>query len=165
MDLDTTALHRALADANRARAYLYLTFMRAMERRWGRDAAISVMREAIRNWGHAQGKALAIEADANVVGLLDAFIYSPDGGRMFAPEVRRCDREGLDAQMMECPLKAAWQDAGLSPEEAALLCNVASEADQGILEAAGFVAEINTWRPGDSGCCVLKIRKGQLEDN
>jgi hypothetical protein len=159
MDLDAEAMHSAVVDANRGRAHLYLAFLRAMERRWGRDAALAVMREAIRSWGRSQGAALADGAGNRLEALLDRFIYSPDGGRMFAPEVRRCDGEGLDAQMMRCPLKEAWQEAGLSPDETALFCNVASEADHGVLEAAGFSVEIDCWKPGSTGCCTLRIRK------
>jgi hypothetical protein len=45
---------------------------------------------------------------------------------MFAPEVVRCDAEGLDIKFHRCPLKQAWLDAGLAQEEAATLCRVRS---------------------------------------
>jgi hypothetical protein len=159
MATDPEALHRALVDANRGRAHLYLAFLRAIERRLGRDVALSVMREAIRSWGRSQGQNLVGGSNDRIGALLEQFIYTPDGGRMFAPEVRRCDGDGLDAQMMRCPLKAAWQEAGLSSDEVALLCNVASEADHGALEVAGFSVDIDSWKPGARGCCVLRIRK------
>jgi hypothetical protein len=61
--------------------------------------------------------------------------------------------------MMSCPLKQAWQAAGLPDAEIALLCNVASEADHGTMEAAGFRLDIKTWQPGAAGCCLLRIRR------
>jgi hypothetical protein len=61
--------------------------------------------------------------------------------------------------MMRCPLKQAWQAAGLPDVEIALLCSVASEADRGTMEAAGFQLDIETWLPGSVGCCLLRIRK------
>jgi hypothetical protein len=78
---------------------------------------------------------------------------------MFAPAVLRCDASGIDTQMMRCPLKQAWQDAGLADDEIALLCNIASEADHGTMEAAGFGLDIETWRSGGAGCCRLRIRR------
>jgi L-2-amino-thiazoline-4-carboxylic acid hydrolase len=159
MEIDPEILHRALVEANRGRAHLYLAFLRAIQGRWGRDTALSVMREAIRSWGRAQGETLAERVGGRFEALLDSFIFAPDGGRMFAPEVRRCDSKGLDAEMMDCPLKTAWQEAGLLPDETALLCNVACEADHGVLEGAGFSVEIDSWRPGSPGCCSLRIRK------
>ncbi len=161
MPLSPNSLHTALADANKARAHLYLAFFRALERRWGRAEAISAMREAIRAWGRWQGAGLAARAGDPFAGLLESFVLAPDGGRMFEPKVARCDAGGLDAQMMRCPLKEAWGEAGLAEAEIALLCNIAAEADRGALEAAGFAVEIECWAPGKAGCCALRIRPGE----
>jgi hypothetical protein len=38
-------------------------------------------------------------------------------------------------------------------------CEMASQADYGALEAAGFWVTIETWKPGCKGCCSLKIRR------
>jgi hypothetical protein len=156
--MDTLALHRALQDANEARAHLYVDFLRAMERRWGRETAIDVMREAIRAWGRRQSTGLKGRMPNDFAGLMRDFIYAPDGGRMFQPEVGRCDSHGIDAQMMTCPLKQAWQAAGLDDAETALMCDIASEADRGAMEAAGFKVDVETWKPGEKGCCLLRIR-------
>ena len=81
-----------------------------------------------------------------------------DGGAMFGARVHRCNPGGLDVQFETCPLKAAWCDAGLPDEEVAQLCDIAAQADYGTLETAGFAVAIETWRPGRSGCCVLRVR-------
>lgn len=57
---------------------------------------------------------------------------------MFRPRVDRCDEEGLDVQFEACPLKSAWLEAGIAEADVALFCEMASEADYGTLEAAGF---------------------------
>jgi hypothetical protein len=159
MNADAADLQNALQGANEARGHLYLALLRVLERRFGRDAAIAAMREALRDWGRHLGQGLARHAPADFEGLARDFVQAPDGGRMFQPAVHRCDASGIDTQMMSCPLKQAWRDAGLPDDEIALLCSVASEADHGTMEAAGFQLEIETWQPGRVGCCVLRIRR------
>ena len=166
MSADAADLQQALQEANEARGHLYLALLRVLERRIGREAAVAAMREALRDWGRQLGRGLARHAPDDFAGLTRDFVQAPDGGRMFAPAVHRCDASGIDTQMMRCPLKQAWQDAGLADDDAvvlraaiALLCSVAAEADHGTMEAAGFRLEIETWRPGDAGCCRLRIRR------
>jgi L-2-amino-thiazoline-4-carboxylic acid hydrolase len=159
MSADATDPQNALQEANEARGHLYLAFLRVLERRFGRDAAVAAMSEALREWGRHLGQGLARHAPDDFDGLARDFVHAPDGGRMFQPAVQRCDSSGIDTQMMSCPLKRAWQEAGLPDAEIALLCSVASEADHGTMEAAGFRLDIETWQPGGTGCCVLRIRR------
>ncbi len=159
MSADTADLQKALQEANEARGHLYLAFLRVLDRRFGREAAVAAMREALRDWGRHLGQGLARHAPDDFAGLARDFVHAPDGGRMFQPAVHRCDASGIDTQMMSCPLKQAWQDAGLPDAEIALLCNVAAEADHGTMEAAGFQLDVETWQPGGEGCCVLRMRR------
>ncbi len=80
---------------------------------------------------------------------------------MFQPEVLRDDAGGLDIRFRACPLRDAWQQAGLPDEDVAVLCRIASQIDEGTFEAAGFRFSIDTWRPGGQGCCHLHIRPGK----
>jgi hypothetical protein len=157
--VDAAVLQKALQEANQARGQLYLAFLRVLERYLGRDAVVAAMRETLRDWGRHLGQGLARHAPEDFEGLARDFVYAPDGGRMFQPAVHRCDASGIDTQMMTCPLKQAWQAAGLPDAEMALLCSVASEADHGTMEAAGFRLDIETWQPGAVGCCLLRIRR------
>ena len=159
MTLEAADLHKALQEANGARGHLYLALLRALERRFGREEAVAAMREALRDWGRHLGQGLARHAPGDFGGLAQDFVHAPDGGRMFEPVVHRCDASGIDTQMMRCPLKRAWQAAGLPDAEIALLCSIASEADHGTMEAAGFQLEIETWQPGRIGCCMLRVRR------
>jgi hypothetical protein len=94
-------------------------------------------------------------------GLQQAFLASlPDDGAMFAPEVVRCDAEGLDIKFHRCPLKQAWLDAGLAEGEVATLCRIAARVDNGLFEAAGFRFHADTYQPGGEGCCFLHVRPG-----
>jgi hypothetical protein len=155
-------LWHALNEAAKARARVYLDFCRAIERRYGKAVAIDICKEAIRNWGRGEARSLLAHAPDDFEGLARSFAFSPDGGAMFRPRIDRCDAEGLDVQFEACPLKAAWLEAGLAEAEVAHLCDMASQADYGTLEAAGFSVAIETWKPGGKGCCSLKIRRGKL---
>jgi L-2-amino-thiazoline-4-carboxylic acid hydrolase len=152
-------LWTALNDANKSRARLYVEFFLALERRFGRGVAIDVCKEAIRDWGRSLAGGLEAHLPNDFAGL-KSFAFAPDGGAMFQPRVDRCDDDGLDVQFEACPLKSAWLEAGLAEADVALFCEMASQADWGTLEAAGFSVAIETWKPGRQGCCSLKIRRG-----
>ena len=155
---DAKAMHKAVVDVNRSRGDLYVQMLRTLERRHGRAEAIATMKEAIRAWGCGLAAGLAGLAPGDFEDLKQRFALAPDDGAMFGARVDRCDAGGMDVQFETCPLKAAWCDAGLADEEVAQLCEIAAQADYGTLETAGFAVAIETWRPGRSGCCVLRIR-------
>ena len=148
----------ALNQANKARALVYLEFFRAIERRFGRETAVELTKEAIYNWGRTLAGGLESHLPSDFTGLCASFAYAPDGGAMFTPDVGACSEQGLDVQFKTCPLKNAWLEAGMTEDDLALFCEMASQADYGTLEAAGFAVAIETWTPGSEGCCQLKIR-------
>lgn len=158
---DSSAMWDALNQANKARALVYVEFFRAMERRFGRDTAVEVTKEAIYNWGRTLAGGLELYLPADFEGLCSSFAYAPDGGAMFTPDVIACSDQGLDVQFKTCPLRTGWLEAGMEEDELALFCQMAAQADYGTLEAAGFSVDIKTWTPGSPGCCVLKIRPGK----
>jgi hypothetical protein len=148
----------ALVESNRSRARLYLEFYRAIERCFGQAVAIQICKEAIYSWGRDLAAGLQTHVPDDFEGLARSFAFAPDGGAMFQPRIDRCDKEGLDVQFETCPLKAAWLDSGMGEAEVALFCQMASAADYGTLEAVGFAVSIETWQPGQKGCCTLRIR-------
>ncbi len=156
---DEHPLQRALKDAYMSRGQLYVSFYRAIAKRYGGDVAKSILKEAIYEWGAGLASGVAPCAPANFAGLDDVFFNSPDGGEMFQPRIGKPGDQGVDAHFLACPLKEAWIAAGLSDDEIAMFCDIASSADYGTLEAAGFDISITTWTPGAEGCCALKIRR------
>ena len=155
--LDATEMWSALNDANKARARVYVEFFRSIERRFGRDAAIEVTREAVYNWGSTLAGGLEQHLPSDFPALCGSFAFAPDEGRMFSPDVSTCSDQALVVQFKTCPLKSGWMEAGLSDDEVALFCSMAACADYGTLEAAGFKVDIATWKPGQEGCCSLSI--------
>jgi len=156
-EMNDIDLQQALYDANRERAMIYLAIFQELRHRHGADEAIDVMRAALFERGRAFGETLKQFAPGDFRGLCDAFAYVPDGGAMFSPQEIRCDDSVLELKMRKCPLKEAWQAAGIPEDDLQLLLNCASAMDEGTMDAAGFALKIRTWQPGEEGCCHLEI--------
>jgi hypothetical protein len=154
-------LRRQLYDSFANRAHVYRLLLGELRAELGEVKAAELLGRAVYRRGAEQAAKYAPFAPADLAGLREAFLGGlPDGGAMFAPEVVRCDREGLDVKFHRCPLKQAWLDAGLPEAEVAALCRVAAEVDRGLFEAAGFRFQADTYRPGGEGCCCLHVRPG-----
>jgi hypothetical protein len=76
-------------------------------------------------------------------------------------EVLRCDKEALDLKFHGCPLRDAWQEAGLSDKETETICSIAAAVDIGTFEGAGFEFSAETWKPEFGSSCFLHIRPGK----
>ena len=146
-----------LEEAIRERPLVYLALFRELSGRYGRNEAIDVLRSAIYRHGRAFGETLQGYAPDDFAGLFEGFAKAPDDGATFSPRAWQLDESCLDVQMMTCPLKDAWIEAGCSDEEICDLLNCASAIDEGTLDAAGFEHEIKLWSPGKTGCCRLRI--------
>jgi hypothetical protein len=154
-------LRRQLYDSFAGRAHLYRLLFDELRSELGADRAADLLGRAIYRLGAQVGAKYASFAPRDLEGLGRAFLANAtDDGALFAPEVVRCDADGLDIRLGRCPLKQAWLDAGLAQEEVATLCRIAAEIDRGIFEGAGFRFHADTYRPGDAGCCFLHVRPG-----
>ncbi|HXH82670.1 MAG TPA: L-2-amino-thiazoline-4-carboxylic acid hydrolase [Candidatus Tectomicrobia bacterium] len=154
-------LRQDLYAAFKNRALIYRHLFETLRDELGEERATALMSRAIEARGREIGRAFARHAPADLAGLRDAFLaVIPDGGRMFAPEVVRCDAGGLDIRLTRCPLQDAWREAGVPEPDIARLCRIAGRIDNGTFEAAGFAFSADTWQPGRDGCCFLHIRPG-----
>lgn len=152
-------LRKELVSAFKNRAILYWLIFDEIRHEMGEEQAVAIMKRAIYRRGQQTGQKYSQFAPKDFEGLRDAFVGGiPDEGRLFNPQVKRCDAEGLDIHLESCPLKEAWEELGLDDREKAILCELAGQIDKGKFEAAGFAFEPNTWQPGRSGCCHLEIR-------
>ncbi len=150
-------LEEVLYETNRERALLYLEFFREVRDRHGEEEAIEILTSAIKRRGEAFGRTLGKFAPNDFQGLCNAFSFAPDGGKLFSPEVIRCDGQGFEVKMRKCPLKDAWQEAGISDEALLTLLSCASAIDVGTMEAAGFDLEVSLAGSDVAGCCYLKV--------
>ncbi|MDX1540967.1 MAG: L-2-amino-thiazoline-4-carboxylic acid hydrolase [Geminicoccaceae bacterium] len=159
---ETLELRRQLKEAHMSRALVYAAFYDALVKRHGEAEAEAIMKDAIHRRGLEIGRRFQAYGPADLDGLKVAFLdFVPDKGRLFQPEVKRSEPDGLDIKFHACPLKEAWQQAGLAPEKIRTLCRIAGVVDNGTFEAAGFAFSAETWQPGDDGCCFLHIRPGR----
>lgn len=152
-------LREELVTAFKHRAILYWLIFDELRRELGQERAVEVLKRAIYRRGQQRGQKYRQFAPNDFEGLRDAFVGGiPDEGRLFNPQVVRCDAEGLDVHLEACPLKEAWEELGLDDGDKAIMCDIAGAMDKGKFEAAGFSFEPNTWQPGRSSCCHLEIR-------
>jgi L-2-amino-thiazoline-4-carboxylic acid hydrolase len=155
-------LRQNLYGAFKNRALMYHHIFDELRKQVGEKKAEAVMKKAIHKRGLVVGKQLAKYAPNDFKGLAKAFIgWDPDNGKMFKAEVLRCDDEALDLKFHGCPLRDAWQEAGLSDKETAKICSLAAAVDIGTFEGAGFEFFAETWKPEFGSCCFLHIRPGK----
>ena len=142
---------------------LYYLIFDEIRRELGAEKAEEMMKRAIYRRGVQKSSKYARFAPGDMEGLCEAFVGGiPDEGRMFQPEVLRCDAAGVDVKFHACPLREAWQAAGLADEEVAIICRIAARVDKGTFDVAGFQFSADTWQPGGEGCCYLHIRPGPV---
>ncbi len=158
-------LREELIAAFKNRAILYYEIFDELRRELGEARAAEIMKRAVYRRGVQIGRQKFSQfAPRDFAGLRDAFVGGiPDEGRLFEPNVVRCDAEGLDVHLEHCPLKDAWEELGLDERDKSLMCEIAGIIDQGTFEGAGFAFEPNTWEPGRTGCCHLEIRPAAEE--
>jgi len=159
---DTERLRRDLYAAFKNRALMYWHVFDELRKALGEPQTTALMARAIEARGREIGRQFSRYGPADLAGLRDAFVGGvPDDGRMFAPRVDRCDATALDITLQRCPLKEAWQEAGVADADIAALCRIAGRVDNGTFEAAGFEFSADTWQPGRDGCCHLHVRPGR----
>ena len=158
---DENTLRAQLWSAFQSRAMVYLEVYRVLEEEFGGERATALMKKAIYRRGCEIGRQFERFGPADLEGLKNAFLATlPDDGKVFDPEVVASDDSRVELKLRRCPLKEAWQQAGLPDAEVARMCEIAGIIDNGTFEAAGFTLKSETWQPGRSGCCHLTIEKG-----
>ena len=151
-------LRQQLIMAFKSRALVYAAVYEELIPEVGAERAEAILKRAIYKRGIAISPKFAKHAPTDFTGLRDDFLeFVPDHGRLFAPEVKHCDHEGLDIKFHDCPLKNAWVEAGYDDATVTTLCRIAGVVDNGTFEGAGFGFEGTTWKPGETGCCHLKV--------
>jgi hypothetical protein len=163
--MDEQILRQQLYDSYKNRAMIYYLIYDELRSELGAKRAEEIIGRAIYRRGAEKGlENYARYAPKDLAGLQKAFLGGiPDDGRMFQPELIRGDASGLDIKFHACPLRDAWQEAGLMEEEVAALCRIASRIDYGTFEAAGFQFHADTYQPHGEGCCCLHIQPGKDE--
>ena len=154
-------LRQQLRGAIKSRAMVYYQVYLELIPEVGKEKAKEILKRSIYKRGVAIGRQFREYAPDDLEGLKKAFMYFvPDHGGMFNPEILDEGESHLDIHMAQCPLKEAWQEAGVDDETLATMCEIAGIVDNGTFEGAGFTVEGDTWKPGRTGCCTLHITPG-----
>ena len=155
-------MRKHLVNAIKARALFYYAFYREFSAEIGAEKTSEIMKRAVYKRGLEIGRQFAGFAPSDMEGLKDAFLqFIPDPDGTFNPRLDACDAAGIDIELTTCPLKDAWQEAGLTDEEVMIMTDIAGAVDKGMFKAAGFSFEPDTWKPGRLSCCRLHIRPGE----
>lgn len=152
-------LRTQLKGALRSRALLMAALLDELEPVLGAERAEALLTRAMHSRGQAAGRRfLADCAPADFERLRERFIdILPDHGGLFEIETTRCDAGGLGLQFRSCPVKEAYEEAGIAPARMQQLLRIAGGGDVGTFEGAGFAIRNDTWVPGGQGCCHLHI--------
>lgn len=157
-------LRQELHSAFKARALIYYEIFVELSQELGEERAEALLKRAIYRRGEQIGQQFSSFAPNDFKGLKEAFIGGiPDGGTLFAPEILRCDPDGLELKFHHCPLMAGWLEAGLDDAEAERMCRIASIIDYGTFEGAGFTFHGQTWQRDKP--CLLKIGRVPQNDH
>jgi len=157
-------LRHDLVKAIKARALFYYAFYKEFSAELGAEKTVEIMKRAIYKRGLEIGQQFKPFGPTDMEALAKAFLdHVPEPRVTFNPVLERCDHAGVDIQLTTCPLKDAWQEAGLSDKEVEIMTDIAGVVDKGTFEGAGFSFQPDTWKPGRRGCCHLHIRPGKKD--
>jgi hypothetical protein len=162
MPADEATLRRELAEAFAARAHLYRLILDVMGERHGAAEAEALLAEVCRRRGAELSAQLFHDVPPEPEAIARRFLAaSPDAGDLY-PHAASSTAAGFTIAVSSCPLKGAWQQAGLPPERMARLCRIAGEFDRGLFEAAGVRFENSTWTEArGGGCCRITLSRRQ----
>ena len=115
---------------------------------------------AIRRCGLYQGGELRKKAGGgdSLKGLKKT-LFSKFAQWVFEMDIKRCTDDNLDIDFHYCPLVKAWQKAGCSDEEIAMLCDIAMCGDHGIGERYGSVLDLPRCIAKGDDVCSLRYHK------
>lgn len=115
---------------------------------------------AIKRCGLYQGANLRKKAGSgeSLKGLKKT-LFSKFAQWVFEMDIKRCTDDNLDIDFHYCPLVKAWQNAGCSDEEIAMLCDIAMCGDHGIGECYGSVLDLPKCIAKGDDICSLRYHK------
>lgn len=152
-------LRQELESSFRNRADLYRLMHAELVAELGVARGEALMVRIIERRGREVGEGYFRAKGPSALAVGEAFLaVSPDQGRMYPTEVDR-HADGIDFRVKRCPLKDAWNEAGLDPTTTATLCRIAGAFDKGLFEAAGVAFSNATWsEQRGGGCCHIMLR-------
>ncbi|UWP58172.1 L-2-amino-thiazoline-4-carboxylic acid hydrolase [Ruminococcus gauvreauii] len=114
---------------------------------------------AVRRCGLSQGKGLVRKGRTKSLKGLKRTLFTKPAQWVFEMKVRKSTDEELFLDFHYCPLVKAWQKAGCTDEEIAVLCDIAMCGDHGIGACYDSVLELPKCIAKGDDICALRYKK------
>ena len=149
---------KALIDSIKNRALFYWDLYRTLAEEYGDKEAARLMSKAIYRRGQAKADKYRDKVGGDFKALADAFLEGGDSSlNVFGNEVAAVEKDRAVFRLNGCPLVEAWREAGLSPEEVVMMCNIAYQVDFGKFEGLGFSLRFDSRICEGHPCCELVV--------
>lgn len=141
------------------RAKIYVHIYRELSKEVGSEKALEILKRALYARGVEKGLQLAAKIrKPDLHKLATDFISGKNHMDAFGHSIVDERADYVLLRLNRCPLVEAWREAGLSPEEQKIMCDIAYQVDFGKFEAAGYKLTFNC-RIADGGTsCDLNAR-------
>jgi hypothetical protein len=140
------------------RARIYIQIYRELTKEVGSEKAVEILKKALYARGQEKGaqlKARIGEPDLHQLAI--AFVEGNADMDAFGHQIVQEHTEYVLLRLNGCPLVEAWKDAGLTPEEQKLMCDIAYQVDFGKFEAAGYKLAFNCRVSDNAKSCDMRV--------
>ena len=114
---------------------------------------------AIKRCGLSQGRELVRKGRTKSLKGLKKTLFTKPAQWVFEMKVIKSTDEELFLDFHYCPLVKAWQKAGCTDEEIAVLCDIAMCGDHGIGACYGSVLSLHKCIAKGDAVCALRYQK------
>ena len=114
---------------------------------------------AVKRCGLSQGADLVKKGKTDRLKGLKKVLFNKPAQLVFEMDILKSTDDALDIDFHYCPLVKAWQKAGCSDEEIAMLCDIAMCGDHGIGECYGSFLDLPKCIAKGDDVCSLRYHK------
>lgn len=114
---------------------------------------------AVKRCGLTQGANLVKKGGTNALTGLKKTLFSNAAQWVFEMDIKERNEDKLSIDFHYCPLVKAWQKAGCSDDEIAMLCDIAMCGDHGIGERYDSVLDLPKCIAKGDEICALRYHK------
>ena len=115
--------------------------------------------DAIKRCGLSQGAELVKKGKTDSLTGLRKTLFTKPAQLVFEMKIQESTADTLSIDFHYCPLVKAWQKAGCSDEEIAMLCDIAMCGDHGIGACYGSVLHLPKCIAKGDDICALRYTK------
>ena len=115
--------------------------------------------DAVKRCGFSQGAELVAKGKTDSLKGLHKTLFTLPARFVFEMKILESTDDKLFIDFHYCPLVKAWQKAGCSDEEIAMLCDIAMCGDHGIGECYGSVLDLPKCIAKGDDICALRYHK------